>query len=462
MFMIKHTRGARAYIFAAAILITLSIGAAAFAGENNKKNTVTIDGRAVSFAHPVYAENPNVYVPADDVFGYYGYDKQTDDRAHISAYRSNSNFFTVDHNNLALKINGIDSAAALKAVGQVWYINAKDLARIIPLTAAYQPASGSLKLTTQWETEVVEFLDDIKAFPITGSFGFSKGKAWIGIYTLPNALPESDVWVNPGSLEINSPIDGSYTKFNFNGTVEYRAAGAARSAVGFYDKTAMLAGSGDNLRLNVDLISSYSSYTITTEHLQTPGKPLYYIHVKSAWNSAGQTGPEVVILDDSSESVPLGSGAAAEKYEPPLQNIHPNVRDSGHILNTALMDGLAAEINRFRARAGLSTLTVNHSLVYKKQNQTPGRTTAFDNLRWCREHLSGRTLEHIVPAVGMGEILMSEFETGVSAAMIVNMWNASPTHRAVMMHPGQKSLGICVIQYPNGDQDAVGVFTMNG
>jgi uncharacterized protein YkwD len=457
--MIRNTR---TYIIITAVLTTLFIGAAVFAGESGKKNAVTIDGRAVGFDRPVYAENLNVYVPADDIFGYYGYDKQTDDKAKISAYRSNRNFFTVDHSSLALRINGTDSAAALKTVGQEWYIHVNDLARIVPLTAAYHPASGSLKLTTRWETEVVELLDDIKAFPITGSFGFSGGKAWIGIYTLPNVLPESEVFVNPDSLEINSPIDGSSTKFNFNGTVEYRAAGAARSAVDFYDKAAMLAGSGDNLRLSVDLISNYTSYTVATEHLQPPGKPLYYIHVKSAWNDAGQTGPDTVILDDPPGSVPLGGNVITESYEPPVQEVHPSVRDSGHILNTVLMDDLAAEINRFRARAGLSVLTVNHSLVYKTQNQIPGRTTAFDNLRWCREHLSGRTLEHIVPATGMGEILMSEFETGVSAAMIVNMWNISPSHKAVMMHPGQKSFGICVIQYPNGDQDAVGTFTMNG
>jgi uncharacterized protein YkwD len=124
----------------------------------------------------------------------------------------------------------------------------------------------------------------------------------------------------------------------------------------------------------------------------------------------------------------------------------------------ALMDEVAAEINRYRVNAGLSPLTVNHSLVYTKQNDMPGRTTAFDNLRWCREYLSGRTLEHILPAPYMGEILMAEFKTGTSAAMIVNLWNSSPVHKAIIMNPSQREFGICVIQYPNEDMDVVGVF----
>jgi uncharacterized protein YkwD len=187
--------------------------------------------------------------------------------------------------------------------------------------------------------------------------------------------------------------------------------------------------------------------------------------VKSAWNTARQTDPSLVIIKDptvASGDIPLGSAVTAESYAPPVPDTHPSVRDAGYVLNTVLMDDLASEINRYRTRAGLSALTVNHSLVYKKQNALPGRTTAFDNLRWCREHLSGRTLEHLTPAPGMGEILMSEFETGVSAAMIVKTWNTSPLHRTVMMNPNQRTVGICVIQYPTGDQDAVGTFLADG
>jgi uncharacterized protein YkwD len=448
--------------FMLALIALPSIGMGAFAHESGKKYSLTIDGRPVSFDHPLYAEDQDAYLSVDDIFDYYGYDKQTNGKTKISSYRSDRNFFTVEHDSLAVKINGTGSAVALKAIEGEWFIHVKDLVHILPLTVTYYKAANQWALTTRWETDVVELLDGVRVFPVTGSFGFANNKAWIGIYTLPNVLPESDVFVNPGNVEISSPIDGSYTKISFDGAVEYRPAGAAQSAVYTYDKAAMQAGAGDNLRLSVDLISMYTSYTVTTAQDTLPGKPLYYIHVQSAWKEAGQKDPALLILPDSSAAsgdIPLGS-VAAEQYEPPARDTHPSVRDSGYILNTAMMDDLAAEINRLRVNAGLPALVVNHSLVYKKQNDVPGRTTAFDNLRWCREYLGGRTLEHILPAPGMGEILMSDFETGVSAAMVVKMWSVSPIHNAVIMDRRQQAVGVCVVQYPNGDQDAVGTFAV--
>jgi hypothetical protein len=454
-------------IFIIIWIITLTFGGVSVSVHaGNAPCSVIIDGQPVRFQHPVYTENQDAYIAVDDVFSYYGFDRQTDFKAGVSAYISSDMFFTVDHKTLALKINGLQSAVSLKSLDQQWFINAKDLIHIIPVTSAYNQSAGELRLTTGWNSDLVVHLDNIKAFAPKGSFKIKNNQVWIGIYTLPNILLESDVYVNSGNLEINSPTDGSHTKIYFNGRVEYRPAGAAQPIAAAFDRAAMLSGSGDDIRLNADLISKYSSYTVTVAYSPSAAKAKFDIRIQSPWNNSGQAGgPETIVISDA--AVPLGSivsdGAVGSEppvtYEPPAADTHPSARDSGYVLNKALMDDVAAEINRYRANAGLSPLPVNHSLVYKKQNSTPGRTTAFDNLRWCREHLSGRTLEHLTPAPYMSEILMTEFNTGLSPAMIVNLWISSPVHNAIIMNPGQKEFGICAIQYPNGDIDVSGVFS---
>jgi uncharacterized protein YkwD len=433
-------------------------GAAAFAQTGNGAGSVTVDGRAIRLAHPVHEENQEAYISLDDIFGYYGFKKQTDFKTGELAYISPGKFFTVQNGTGEVKIHGTPSPIVLKSIGETLFINAKDLSQIIPVAFAYDRAAGGLRLTTLWDSEAIVHVDDIRAFAMKGSVKITNSQVWLGIYALSALLPESDVFINAGNLEINSPLDGSYTKIYYDGRLEYRPAGAAQPAVYAYDKAAMLSGAGDKLRLNADLISSYSSYTVAARYLGA-AKPIFDIQIQSAWSAARQAGanaaaPGKLVLQQ--ESVPLG--AVSGSYDPQTPVAHPAVRDSGYILNTILMDEVAEEINRLRANAGLSPLTVNHSLVYKKQNDTPGRTTAFDNLRWCREHLSGRMLEHLVPAPYMGEVLTGDFNTGLSAAMIVNLWNASPVHQAIMMNPAQREFGICAVQYPNEDIDVAGTF----
>jgi uncharacterized protein YkwD len=444
--MKKHTF-IRIFITAAVVITLTAGGAAVFAHEKNGTPSLTVDGQSVNLRRPVHAENQNAYISVDDIFDYFGFDRQTNHKTGISAYVSPDTFFTVDHETLALKINGTPSAVALKPIDQQWFIHAKDLIHILPVTSAYNQAMGELQLTTGWDADIVLHLDGVKTFPLKGSFKIANNQAWIGVYTLPNVLLESEVLINADSLEIKSPLDGSYTKFKFDGTLEYRPAGAGASVSGVYDKAAMLNGAGDNLRLNTDLISKYSSYVITCS--QRTAKPSFDIYIKSAWNDARRPADAAALPDEP---------AGAVYYEPPAADIHPGVRDAGYVLHTTLMDDIAAEINRLRTNAGLSPLPVNHSLIYKKQNDAPGRTTAFDNLRWCREYLSGRTLEHLLPAPYMSEILMSEFKSGISASMIVNLWNASPVHKAILSNPNQQEFGVGVIQYSNGDLDVVGAF----
>jgi hypothetical protein len=94
-----------------------------------------------------------------------------------------------------------------------------------------------------------------------------------------------------------------------------------------------------------------------------------------------------------------------------------------------------------------------------KQNENSQQSTAFDNLRWCRETLEERKLQHISVIPGGGEILMQGGKaSSATAARYMNLWYNSPSHNRIMMNPDYGEVGFCVIQYPNGDVDTVGTF----
>jgi uncharacterized protein YkwD len=100
---------------------------------------------------------------------------------------------------------------------------------------------------------------------------------------------------------------------------------------------------------------------------------------------------------------------------------------------------LLAAINQARAARGAPPLKLGPRLEKAAQahSRAMARTGAFGHGDWYR-----RIRSHGVRAKTLGETIAWGVGTDASAHAIVAMWLASPSHRATMLRPGFRRIGV--------------------
>jgi uncharacterized protein YkwD len=100
---------------------------------------------------------------------------------------------------------------------------------------------------------------------------------------------------------------------------------------------------------------------------------------------------------------------------------------------------LLAAINQARAAHGAQPLSLGVRLqrAAKAHSRAMARSGAFGHGNWYR-----RLRSHGVRGRTLGETIAWGVGTDASARAIVAMWLASPSHRATMLRPGFRRIGV--------------------
>jgi hypothetical protein len=426
----------------------------------NNARSIVVDGVKANIPHGIVNMEGGEYVYLREVSEFFGFKVMADQVSRSYIFSSTSRFFTVDAATLAVKVNGVKIPVQLRLVDSRLLVSIFDLQELFSIQVGLNANTNDLIVATKASQGLVVHVNDEKVFSYTTIKSNGAGRPFYDIYMLPLLLQYSDVIVRSDRAEISTKADGSFTTVYFDGRVIYSPAGST----GIVEEYSLFGSDFtmlENGRMAVsgEFLTKYTSYSVESDPVLESGA--MHVYVTTPWGGASAENDTLILKD---EGVPL-SGVISEAVKPhfvyskPAVEANPSVRDSGYIIDYDLMDKLALELNKYRVSAGLSELIINHSLVYMKQNENSLQSTAFDNLRWCRENLAGRKLQHISVIPGGGEILMQNGKaTTASASKYMNLWYNSPAHKRIMMEPDYKEVGFCVIQYPNGEVDVVGTF----
>ena len=401
-------------------------------------------------------DNNAILVSARDMFGFLGYRQQDDKIMNTISFISAKDFFVIDKFTSQVLVNGKPIDLEISMVGDLPYIDVQDVGTVLPVTVISSDSSV-IKFLYSSTSRVVVHYDNLKIFNLVGTYSLKGSSFFLGISSLQQVLLDSRIISNNDSISINSPVDGSFTTFYFDGKVEYSPANSSDIQESKIDPNLLYQDSKAGYLINHEYINKFTSYKITYKFDKDTG---YIIDVNPAWNSNFET--EYISVFDV--PVPLSETPPISKiWARPSVELNVIVRDTGYIFNLSLADEIAMEINAYRQSYDLPVLGVNHSLVFMPQaSDNASRNSAFDNLRWCRENSTDRSLEHMPLIPGCGEILMLNSKAPSSAAKLVNTWYNSKGHRDVIMDTTFKEFGIVVIQYPNGDIDISGLFYTGG
>ena len=408
----------------------------------------------MNFKNAPHIQKSELFLPIQDIFELFGFKHNYDSARNISSYISSSSFFTIDNKTNALKLNGQAVKVNIKTVDGIPYILSSDIPRLLPVKITSKDTK-SIHITTDFKSNVIVRYGNKKIFELLGSYYFTNPNFYVGSNGLQSILLDSVVIENDDSFTVKSPIDGSDATFYFDGSIKYTVSGSEKviSLKADPNKLFNTNQTTNNKRINIEYINLYTSYSVKFYADNERRKIIVEIGVP--WHDL-----DFVIIED--DKIPLANLPALKKVWPaPTVDKNPPVADTGYILNTELADKIAIEINLCRAKYKVPVIPVNHSLIYKPQaSKNPLNNTVFDNLRWCRENLSNRQLIHVNSVEGDGEVLVLGATSVYTASKVVTAWYNSMPHRIVILHKDMIEFGVVAIQYPNGDVDIAGIFTM--
>ena len=407
---------------------------------------IIMDSRAYSPSHEPHIENDAVYLATDDIFGVLRYEIIFSSPKNTATFLSSDNFFTVGYDDFATIRNGSSELEiSWKRIDGRLYINVEDLPKLESVKVKLSKADGYEIIIESDFTSGMTVHNDDYLFSYVGSYYVVNGTMYISVHNLANIFPDSEIIFLIDGITFTGPAETSPTIFKYTGHVEY-----GKSKKTFVDPEILFKDAPGSLRklINFEYVAKYAGFDISYHKID--GR--YYLDILS--KNYGVKKHTVTLFQN--EEIPLGSpdGILHE-----FTDMHEPVRDAGYFINTKLMNEIAIGVNAHRSAYGLNELKINHMLMYAPQSGAdPLRDNGFDNLRWCREYLDGRKLEHTPVGHAYSELMIANAKSDTSVARMIDSLHGSEGHRYVLLSPNVSEFGVAAIQYPNGDVDVALIF----